>query len=94
MLQVWRAHLALQDTADVHETGGACTSAKMYLTCAFVGDGGRSQNRAKHVQIYFIRPRILYVVGGGPRPWADNRNPRESARDLADLGRLVRLALS
>ena len=66
----------------------------MYLTCAFVGDGGRSQNRAKHVQIYFIRPRILYVVGGGPRPWADNRNPRESARDLADLGRLVRLALS
>ena len=35
MLQVWRAHLALQDTADVHETGGACTAPGHLQGCIY-----------------------------------------------------------
>ena len=31
MLQVWRVHLAVQDTAGVHKTGGACTAALDHL---------------------------------------------------------------
>ena len=35
MLQVWRAHLAVQDTADVHETGGACTAPGHLQGCIY-----------------------------------------------------------
>ena len=64
-------------------------SAKMYLPCAFVGDRGRLQNWAKYVQFKFIRPRILYVAGGGPRLWAGNRNLRDGARNWINLDRLA-----
>ena len=35
MLQVWRAHLAVQDTADVHETDGACTAPGHLQGCIY-----------------------------------------------------------
>ena len=35
VLQVWRAHLAVQDTAGVHETGGACTAPEHLQGCIY-----------------------------------------------------------
>ena len=60
MLQVWRAHLAVQDTADVHKTSGACTAlGHLWRLICYISPN-TAWNFMISVAFFSVRSCLLY----------------------------------